>query len=625
MGACGSGPNVIVTTPAVKDEDGAEVNRGSYQMVTGVYNLERSLAVLEQALEGDMKIPEDVLHRTKLRSDAIRKQSSNKKEDLEEAEALLTEAIDLELSGVEVTPPPGSTPESRAELAIDRLRELRMTRGNVRGSQILSNFEASMEDFDSVIEDDGTYTQAWMEKGKILRRARRPQDALDCFRTTLELGTSQEPPPKGNGMHKYMVQWLERMIDELEERLLEQEAVDGGEFGAADAADESMTDSGDGSGRWKVEKITGLSWDSCVYHLVNHPPAEPHPYPNDAWHVNVRFGGTVREYTPVSDYAAWEAGKIDVLVKTYATGTVSKKFAMLRQASPYTALEEQPCWVLTSAPALTLKLPELAPAVVLAPPPSGPLAPVTDIGLVVGGTGIAPALQILREIASDGAFGPDCNAVVLYSSRTPADVLMLEELRQAEAGAPGRIKVLHTLTSYEAAPDPDAPAPSFDAGENSIPGRHYHFASQWNPHVPESGELRTGAGEEAGLRGRATPEMLAGAMPAPGPGTRIVVSGPAQMWEDVRDMCLGLGHQEAALVELESETKPIVAVDAAGEGEGGAVADPTPAELTVQLATDEAAADKAPSLLRQLSSGIRSLLEDIAPVAPSKLGGLAKM
>ena len=81
-----------------------------------------------------------------------------------------------------------------------------MTRGNVRGSQILSNFEGSMEDFDSVIADDGTYTRAWMEKGKILRRARRPQDALDCFKATLALGTSQEPPPKGNGMHKYMVQ-----------------------------------------------------------------------------------------------------------------------------------------------------------------------------------------------------------------------------------------------------------------------------------------------------------------------------------------------------------------------------------------------------------------------------------
>ena len=124
-----------------------------------------------------------------------------------------------------MTPPPGATPERMVEMGIERLRELRMTRGNVRGSQVLSDFGGALADFDSVIADDETFTQAWMEKGKILRRARKPQEALDCFKSTLELGTSQEPPPKGNGMHKYMVQWLQRIIDELEERLLENAAV----------------------------------------------------------------------------------------------------------------------------------------------------------------------------------------------------------------------------------------------------------------------------------------------------------------------------------------------------------------------------------------------------------------
>ena len=121
-------------------------------------------------------------------------------------------------------------------------------------------------------------------------------------------------------MHKYMITWLERIIEELEERLLEEEAIGSGEFGSADAGDLDATDSGDGSGRWKVEKITGFSEDSCVYHLSNNPPAVPHPYPNDAWHVNIRFGGTVREYTPISTALDWEMGKLDILVKTY-TGT----------------------------------------------------------------------------------------------------------------------------------------------------------------------------------------------------------------------------------------------------------------------------------------------------------------
>eukprot|EP01050_Picozoa_sp_SAG11_P029150 SAG11_NODE_8088_length_1061_cov_1.250520_1_plen_203_part_10 len=49
-------------------------------------------------------------------------------------------------------------------------------------------------------------------------------------------------------------------------------------------------------------------------------------------HVKVRFGGAVREYTPVSTAADWEAGRLDLLVKTYAAGTVSRRFALLRQA-----------------------------------------------------------------------------------------------------------------------------------------------------------------------------------------------------------------------------------------------------------------------------------------------------
>ena len=203
------------------------------------------------------------------------------------------QAIDKELDEPGVFNPNLSGDAAVAQ-QIERLRELRMLRGNTRGSQLLSNFDGAIADFDDVIEEEPEFTRAYMEKAKILRRARKPQQALDCFKKTMELGTTLEPPPKGFGMHKYMITWLERIIDELEERLLEEEAIGSGEFGAG-SFDEDATDSGDGSGRWKVEKITGYSADSCVYHLVNNPPAMPHPYPNDAWHVNVRFGGTVRE------------------------------------------------------------------------------------------------------------------------------------------------------------------------------------------------------------------------------------------------------------------------------------------------------------------------------------------
>merc|ERR1711957_1037128 len=106
------------------------------------------------------------------------------------------------------------------------------------------------------------------------------------------------------------------------------------------------------------------------------------------------------------------------------------------------------------------------------------------IGLIVGGTGIVPALQILREIAkgAEGAFHPDCKAVLLYASRRACDVLALDELRAVEASAPGRIVVWHTLTDH--IEDSSALELSMQHASNdfsqalsSLPCRHRFFAS----------------------------------------------------------------------------------------------------------------------------------------------------
>ena len=103
--------------------------------------------------------------------------------------------------------------------------------------------------------------------------------------------------------------------------------------------------------------------------------------------------------------------------------------------------------MLTSAPALTLALPELKePGVdlmammkngldtkeaqqqqlgqkLVTTDSSTQAPPVQHLGMVVGGTGIAPAVQILREVMNvEGAFGPECKATLLYSSRTPNEV-----------------------------------------------------------------------------------------------------------------------------------------------------------------------------------------------------------
>ena len=58
-----------------------------------------------------------------------------------------------------------------------RRRGRRMLRGNTRGSQLLSDFDGAIADFDDVIEEEPEFTRAYMEKAKILRRARKPQEA----------------------------------------------------------------------------------------------------------------------------------------------------------------------------------------------------------------------------------------------------------------------------------------------------------------------------------------------------------------------------------------------------------------------------------------------------------------
>lgn len=676
LGRCGTGPNCFVEAiPSPSDDTGAGTGHSSRKaayedmledifktsaetsdepwsnasvgfngwgdhgdVVTRIISFEDCLDVVRSALKGsDFEVPEAVLHRARLRSDAMRRMDSGFEEDLKEAENLLSKAIDLELQ-VDVADQDATVakPALPAQHSFgDRLQQLRMLRGDVRGTKALAQYDGALADFNAVLEDKPTYAQAHLEKAKLLRRARRLPEALESYQAALQVIDDDA----------HSRRWIDRKIHELEERLVEQAAVDRGELGRADAADAAAVDSGDGSGRWRVVKITGLSLDSCIYHLQNHPPAEPHPCPDAAWHVCVRFGAHIREYTPVSTVGDWEQGKLDLLVKTYPNGSVSSRFATLQKQNDYAPFEEQQCWVLVSAPRVTLHLPSLSeasadelksvPAVrhadsqfdgrwtshglmsaikgqkihaadgrlftlkdlgkgncimtsgeetlmqgciteeghlkwsyagksdlwererrteVVTPANGVSSARVAHVGLVVGGTGIAPALQLLREAADPaGAFGPDCKATLLYSSRTSRDVLMLDELREVARQAPERIAVWHTLTEeFKDKQAIEAAQRALSDRMSRIPGRHYHFASRFRPFKPATGPLCSAEGEEAGLRGRVTANMLASLLPPPGPGVRVVLCGPPEMLQDVQAMLCWLGHTDDAVVELKA-------------------------------------------------------------------------
>merc|ERR1712228_1074565 len=103
--------------------------------------------------------------------------------------------------------------------------------------------------------------------------------------------------------------------------------------------------------------------------------------------------------------------------------------------------------------------------------------------------------------------------------------------------------VRHTLSAFCEHGDTDAKG----EGENvkalqTLPNQHHQFASRWLPFKPQGGPLRVGSDEEACLRGRVCPEMLAAVLPPPNLGTYVVVSGPPQMWMDVSRMLRAAGH-----------------------------------------------------------------------------------
>jgi hypothetical protein len=80
----------MVTTPPAPVEEGQAPNRGTYKLLTGVYSLDKSLSVLEQALGQAPDIPEEIMTRTRLRSDAMRLMNSTRIEEMEKAEELFT-------------------------------------------------------------------------------------------------------------------------------------------------------------------------------------------------------------------------------------------------------------------------------------------------------------------------------------------------------------------------------------------------------------------------------------------------------------------------------------------------------------------------------------------------------
>lgn len=158
-----------------------------------------------------------------------------------------------------------------------------------------------------------------------------------------------------------------------------------------------------------VESIRQISPDAyrILLALQRHEDHEIFAVPvATMWHIWLCVGDVSREYTPISsNMDTAKSGEIELLIKVYDDGSMSKKIRKLRVSDK----------VLVSAPRTTLHVQELDTG--------GGLR----FNLLAGGTGIAPCLQLLRRAQAVGA-----SASLLYSVWTTDDLLLSAELEELE-------------------------------------------------------------------------------------------------------------------------------------------------------------------------------------------------
>lgn len=199
-----------------------------------------------------------------------------------------------------------------------------------------------------------------------------------------------------------------------------------------------------------------------------------------------------RPYTPISSNLA--KGYFELMIKTYPQGILSKHFHSLKAGD-----------------AVELK---------------GPIAKIAvtpnlkrRLGMVAGGTGIAPMLQVINAIVEDAADQTEVSLV--FANATPEDILLKSTLDTLAARYPAKLKVHYVI---EAASDSVTPGKGADANVSL---------------------------------GRVSPQLLSKLMPAPSADSMVFVCGPPPMMEavsgskakdysqgEVGGMLAGLGYKK---------------------------------------------------------------------------------
>lgn len=189
-------------------------------------------------------------------------------------------------------------------------------------------------------------------------------------------------------------------------------------------------------------------------------------------HLAVQVDDQIRYYTPISN--KFEEGAFDLLVKSYPDGNISKHFASL-------------------TPGKTLKF-------------KGPVGRfnyatnhVKEIGMVAGGSGITPMLQVISEITTTPE---DLTRIsMIYLNETENDILLKEEL---------------------------------DTLNEKYPYFDIHYV------------LNKPSGDWKGDVGLITKEMVQKYLPKPSDDSRILICGPPGLKKSMTEITQDLGFKEVS-------------------------------------------------------------------------------
>ncbi|KAI1492077.1 NADH-cytochrome b5 reductase 1 [Biscogniauxia mediterranea] len=181
----------------------------------------------------------------------------------------------------------------------------------------------------------------------------------------------------------------------------------------------------------------------------------------------------VRSYTPIS--GDHQPGYFDLLIKSYPTGNISKHMASLAVGQTIRVRGPKGAFVYT---------PNM----------------VRHFGMIAGGTGITPMLQVIRAIVRGRATGDKTEVDLIFANVSPQDILLKEDL-DALAKEDAGVRVHYVL---------DKPPEGWTGGVGYV-----------------------------------TADMITKWLPKPAPDVKILLCGPPPMISGLKKATESLGFKKA--------------------------------------------------------------------------------